>query len=660
MDGTQTDQANYKAPVEPDKKQNEVINAAVDEFLLVEAGPGTGKTEVAAMRLVGLLSKGVNPSQILVLSFSRSAVSTLTRRLKNLDLKDEHILENLRHLSIRTFDSWAFRMLRQLGRPASELLIKTHDDNISALANALKDGSVPLSDRLSGIKHLIVDEFQDLPGVRAELVKALISRLNKDPKKTVGYTVLGDPAQTIYRFAARNNGYVISDNPWSEIELQLSKKPRKIKLTKNYRSSDDLAGLTRRLREILDNSELTAEHKLSEVAAFIESLPADLPDEKLSSEWLSELPQGTFAILTRTNGEALQVWKMLMGKSVQSPSVSIRLKVTGEASNPPAWIAGLLSEYKHSSLTRKVYEFAYRRLLESIVDSSLIELPEIETGWVRLARASGLSETATEVDLDELRRRLDWPDSFPDERYGNNQLSIYVTTVHQAKGMEFDNVAILQHPTQESGETCDDPIEEASVGFVAVTRAGKRLSRIPPSSIYRPYSLMQFANRSRQMSWGRMTSLQAGLPGDIEPISFVDAGLHGNRDAVEDLQHALLRNVKSWQGYKVYLKKTYSVNGSTRARHIRYEIRLQSPDAEGLLLGRTSWQFTQDLLDLLWNRGLSMPNSIYNLRILDICSYSAISMDSNLVPEPYNSSKLWLGVTLQGTGDFKTWKRYGN
>ena len=29
------------------------------------------------------------------------------------------------------------------------------------------------------------------------------------------------------------------------------------------------------------------------------------------------------------------------------------------------------------------------------------------------------------------------------------------------------------------------------------------------------------------------------------------------------------------------------------------------------------------------------------------------------VPEPWRSSRLWLGITLFGTGDFKTWKRNG-
>ena len=90
---------------EANPEQRRVIDAGPHDWLLVVAGPGTGKTQVAAMRLVHLLRSGLQPAQILVLSFSRSAVATLTRRIASLRLADDGIVEDLRHLAIRTFDS---------------------------------------------------------------------------------------------------------------------------------------------------------------------------------------------------------------------------------------------------------------------------------------------------------------------------------------------------------------------------------------------------------------------------------------------------------------------------------------------------------------------------------------------------------------------------
>ncbi|MFX5530426.1 UvrD-helicase domain-containing protein, partial [Acinetobacter baumannii] len=79
-----------------------------------------GKTEVSAQRLIHLLRSGLQPAQILVLSFSNSAVRTLTRRLEKQVDTDASVLEDLRYLAIRTFDSWTFRMLRLAGRSTPE------------------------------------------------------------------------------------------------------------------------------------------------------------------------------------------------------------------------------------------------------------------------------------------------------------------------------------------------------------------------------------------------------------------------------------------------------------------------------------------------------------------------------------------------------------
>lgn len=96
-------------PFAPDPAQKRIIEAPAAERLLVAAGPGTGKTQVSAMRLALLVESELAASQILVLRFSRSAVRTLSRRIESLHSVSPETLEQLRHLSVRTFDSWAFR-----------------------------------------------------------------------------------------------------------------------------------------------------------------------------------------------------------------------------------------------------------------------------------------------------------------------------------------------------------------------------------------------------------------------------------------------------------------------------------------------------------------------------------------------------------------------
>ena len=198
-------------------QRKRIRHAPADARLLVEAGPGTGKTEMAAVRMAGLVRKGLAPGQLLVLSFSRSAVRNLTDRLARLEGTDDSIIEELRHVSIRTFDSWAFRMLRLLRNPLDALLARGHDDNIEKLT-ALFGGRrrEEIRELIGDRRHLIVDEFQDLPGVRGELVLALLDLLVPPARAGAGFTILGDPAQAIYAFAATASGSTFPDLPFHQ------------------------------------------------------------------------------------------------------------------------------------------------------------------------------------------------------------------------------------------------------------------------------------------------------------------------------------------------------------------------------------------------------------------------------------------------------------
>ena len=109
-------------PPEPSPAQEEIADATADIRAIVQAGPGTGKTETVAHRLLKLLGQGLRPTQILVLSFSRNAVRTLTSRIERQQSIAGGLMEDLRYVTIRTFDSWSFRMLRKLNYPPATLL----------------------------------------------------------------------------------------------------------------------------------------------------------------------------------------------------------------------------------------------------------------------------------------------------------------------------------------------------------------------------------------------------------------------------------------------------------------------------------------------------------------------------------------------------------
>ena len=119
----------------------------------------------------------------------------------------------------------------------------------------------------------------------------------------------------------------------------------------------------------------------------------------------------------------------------------------------------------------------------------------------------------------------------------------------------------------------------------------------------------------------------------------------------EDLQEFLLRNASRLEGHKVMLRK-HAENGRAV-----WHVYLQKGKAPDRLIGRTAPQLTYDLLDILYGRGYFLPRTIMNLRI---ASVGTVSSDAEFpLEDPDRTSRLWLGVSLFGTGDFKTHKRKG-
>ena len=67
-------------PTPPNKLQLKAAGYRGEAYLL-EAGPGTGKTQTLAARVEGLIEQGVDPRQILVLTFSNKAAGKMAERI---------------------------------------------------------------------------------------------------------------------------------------------------------------------------------------------------------------------------------------------------------------------------------------------------------------------------------------------------------------------------------------------------------------------------------------------------------------------------------------------------------------------------------------------------------------------------------------------------
>lgn len=659
-----TQDAAERGSLEDASEREAIQRAGASARMLVEAGPGTGKTEMAALRLAGLIRSELSPGQVLVLSFSRSAVRTLTQRLARVTRADPQVLEELRHVSIRTFDSWAFRMLRLLGRQPSVLLARDHDANIAELTALMAsprrdDVRALIGDR----RHLIVDEFQDLPGVRGELVLELLSLLAPPGVPGCGFTILGDPAQAIYGFAARLNGASAFPGPieyWNRVQDLYGAALQLRVLHRNYRAEATLAELSANLRAVL-LSDRPEHEKLRRIREAVSALP-EAP-EAPGPAWLSGGQPGSRAVLTRTNGEALRVLQKIVGSAVEGPPTPVRLRACSFATLPPAWIGALLRKLRSSNLTRSQFGRIYSHLtgLWDEDTSAKLGLPPESGAWTRLALASGAPEDAASIDVAELRLRMNWPDTFPDDQPISEE-GVIVTTIHQSKGMEFDIVTILDSAREEDeeksagddleeGVIASSPVEEANVAYVAVTRAGRALYRFTRDEIFQAPTSWPFPGERRRLcSWRNgWMNMEMGLRGDIDAFGFADPAMHGGADGVEKMQDYLLRNARRLEGHKVMLCKHVT------DRKAIWHIHLQNGNQPDRLIGCTAPQLTYDLLHVLHGRGYGLPRTIMNLRIAAV---GTVAAEGDLaLEEPDRTSRLWLGISLFGTGDFRTKKR---
>ena len=539
------------------------------------------------------------------------------------------------------------------------MLSRSHDENISELTRLIGSTQretvrVLIGDR----RHLIVDEFQDLPGVRGELVMVLLNLLAPPRGPGSGFTILGDPAQAIYGFAAYGNGerFPTPAEYWERVIHTYGAELDQRSLEQNHRASEPLAELSARLRSVLLSQRSDIE-KLQIVRAAVAALPPS--PEPVSPAWLRDGTSGSRAVLTRTNGEAVRVLQALLGTETEGPNTPIRLRAGSYASLPPAWIAALLRRCQSPALTRSRFGRIYEHLTQQWDEAARVDLglPPEDAAWSRLARASNAPEETRAIQIPSLRACLNWPDAFPDDQLVGEE-GLVVTTIHQSKGLEFDIVTVLDperdevEPDDGEDESKDlTASEEANVHYVAVTRAGRELNRLAVRELYEAPRSWTFANgRERLCCWRYgWINMELGLRGDLDPFGFVDPALHGGAAGTEDLQDFLLRNASRLQGHKVMLCKS-AANGRAV-----WHVHLQKGRAPDRLIGRTAPQLTHDLLHVLHDRGYALPKVIMNLRIAGV---GTVTSDAEFpLEEPDRTSRLWLGVSLFGTGDFKTFRK---
>lgn len=439
--------------------QQAVVDQPWDARVLVTAGAGAGKTHTLVRRLDVLVEREeLEAGEILVLSFSRAAVHELTERI-------ERHATAAQRIRVLTFDGWAAALLNR-AYPDVDWGTYTYDGRIEAATEAIDKGAVEGGDYVPA--HVVIDEVQDLVGVRREMVEALLDRFQENS----GFTVVGDSAQSVYGFQVSDPDQRAeeTDRFLEWVRATFGEDLVELHLGDNFRARSEAARMAlpyasslQRLPRDRAAAGGEAERIHGDLRALLLSTPnfGSLEDQFVLAA-LRDYPDTT-AILCRDNGQALTLSGILAEADVPHT-----LQRSARERSAPVWITELLASTGTTALTRERFE-------ELLVDLPVPVGSVPEALW-RSVRKVARGRGRGTLDVVALHRALA-EGRLPDELTATQPSSLVISTMHRAKGLEFDRVLIveprvLKEPPPVRKKKYDyDPAAEARLLYVAMTRA---------------------------------------------------------------------------------------------------------------------------------------------------------------------------------------------
>ena len=426
------------------RRQKEIIDDHESRCIVVAAGPGSGKTRVLVHKLASLLLlEDVKHEQLLMLTFSRAAATEFKQRLMKLIGNAAHFVE------IKTFHSYCFELLGRVGN------LDEAGDVVKQAAEMIKNGEVE-PNRISKTV-LVIDEAQDMSKDDYALVTALM-KANEEMR----VIAVGDDDQNIYEFRGSNSQYLY--------ELTQTEHSRFFEMTENYRSFrhivDAANDFSRNIRQriksapIISMSQENGEVKIVKHPYEIQEkrvymyqpiledvIRLQTSNNQKATDGSSDKKNETISILTQTNEEAVIMLALLHSHSFNAKLVQsmdgLRFWNLAEVRYFLKKIDQSLKETKSPIIPDDIWEVAKHQTYQKYATSQALPY---------LRRSLQIFEQTNRAKYYSDLREFVFESSVEDF-CDITESDIVVSTIHKAKGHEFDHVLMLithpEHPTDE-------------------------------------------------------------------------------------------------------------------------------------------------------------------------------------------------------------------
>ncbi len=418
--------------------QLSIINDKESKYIVVAAGPGSGKTRILVHKLASLLlMEDVKHEQLLMITFSRSAATEFKKRLIEL------IGSAANYVDIKTFHSYCFDLLGQVGN------VEKSADIISRAAAAIESGEVEPSKITKLV--LVIDEAQDMDKSEYRLIKTLIAK-NEDMR----VIAVGDDDQNIYSFRGSDSKYMSNILNMGNSKLY--------ELVENYRSSRSIVEFSNDFVSTMNNrlkkTPISAASKEKGSVEIVQYKDGNLI-VPLVNKLVSKGIYGSTCILTKTNEEALQIFSLLDRNSIKAGMIQRGEKY--ELRN--------LLEVRSFTDELKLTDETH------VIRDEIWQSAKIKT-FERFKRSENLELLKQIIeDFECTAGKIKYKTDFllfikesSEEDFYRKEERITVSTIHKSKGREFDHVIMMLKDMTPDSEEIKRQL------YVGMTRARKTLS----------------------------------------------------------------------------------------------------------------------------------------------------------------------------------------